>query len=348
MKKGLFLFLFFLVQILNSQTIYIHQSTDEISPGDSINIEIGISNGDSIKSITMYLDYDEDRYSFIDGEIGDLFQNPSFVDIHLDSIDNDLNVFLFAARLGAEKFVSGSGSIFSLQFKAVAVGDAEFKVDSLFFYNAELNLIDAESEPLSTVVTPDTFPPDPITDFKVLAGSEQLTFSWINPSTPDLCGVKMIRSEEGFIDSVVSGETIVFKGLNVTFIDDSVTNNTIYYYSAFTYDEIPNYSLPIFLKAQPKGEMVYAYPNPFNPDEKQVSIKIIFTNDNFINITIYSALGHHVIDFVQDEAVYENVEKIYNWDGRNGNGDLVANGVYYLVVNLDTGSTIIEKIAVLR
>jgi len=332
----------------NVPHVYINTSISEISPGDIVAVELGVSEGDSIKSVLLLLDYNEDLFDYIDGKSGDLFQGATFIDIHQDTIETNVLVYLFGAKMGAGQFVSAPGSFFLLQFVAIDTGDAIFKLDSLLFYNSNLDRYSGTSDTLISIVTADTFPPDPITDFKVLDGSEELSFSWRNPTDPDFEGTLILRSEKSYIDSVSSTATIAYDGASTSFTDQGLTNNTIYYYSAFSYDEVLNYSTPVFLKAEPREEFVYAYPNPFNPDEQNVGIKIIFPNDAFIDVSIYDAVGELVLKLVENYPITGGVQNFLQWDGRNGNSDIVANGVYYLVVQTGQGKDRIEKIAILR
>ena len=332
----------------NEPKIYIETSSDEISPGDSIFVSVGVTEGDSIISVLMFLNYNEEIFDFVKGNPGKLFQGATFTDIHKDTIDQDVMLYLMAVTLGAGRYVSAPGEFFNLKFVALDTGSAVFKIDSLLFYNLEMQRISGTSDILISTVTPDTFPPDPITDFKVLVGSEELTFSWRVPTDADFEGTLILKSKEGFIDSISSIATIAYQDSGNTFTDDGLENNVTYYYSAFTYDEIPNYSSPVFIKGEPKEEYVYAYPNPFNPDEHNATIKAIFPYDALINISIYDAVGNLVINLIKNESVDSGMLKKFYWDGKNGNGDIVANGVYYLVIKTGQGADKIEKLAVLR
>jgi len=119
----------------NVPHVYINTSISEISPGDIVAVELGVSEGDSIKSVLLLLDYNEDLFDYIDGKSGDLFQGATFIDIHQDTIETNVLVYLFGAKMGAGQFVSAPGSFFLLQFVAIDTGDAIFKLDSLLFYN---------------------------------------------------------------------------------------------------------------------------------------------------------------------------------------------------------------------
>ena len=56
-------------------------------------------------------------------------------------------------------------------------------------------------------------------------------------------------------------------------------------------------------------------------------------------------LTTHLLDEAERPAGTELSE---SWDGRNGRGDLVANGVYYFLIETSTRQRAVGKIALLR
>jgi len=341
--------LFFYIVYGQNFQLYLRPSTEEVAPQDSLIIDIGVTAGDSIKSVSMYLDYDEDLFEFIEGESGPLFQKTAFIDIHGDTLQTNAVVYLFGTLLGAGRYTSAPGSFFQLQFVATDSGVALFKIDSLMIYQVDLSRHRIqEVDSLISTVTADTFPPDPINDFKVQAGSEQLTFDWRNPTDKDFEGTVVYRSTTGFLDSIPQNIPIAYDGSESGFTDQGLTNGKVYYYTAFSYDEIPNYSAPAFIKGQPRSEFIYAYPNPFNPEELEITIKTVLPEDDIIDIVIYDATGAHVIDLFKKEQVEGAAANFYQWDGKDKAGDFVSNGVYYLFLKRSNGNNKLEKIAVLR
>ena len=327
----------------------IRPSTDEISPGDSIDICLELTSGDSLVSLLVYLNYDQETFGYIDGSLGTIFKGSTFADIHSDTNGTDLRIYLMAVLMGAGRYFSAPGELFSLKFVSLDTGEAVFNIDSLIIYDISRDKIDGISDSLIAVVTPDTFPPDPVTDFKHLAGSEKVFLEWRNPNDVDFQGTVVFRSEERYLDSVSTADYIAYDGNEESYTDETgLVNNTLYYYTAFAYDEIPNYSTPVYLMAEPKEELVYAYPNPFNPDEFDLNIKVVFPNDAFIDITIFDAVGNLVKELASNYQVFGGEENVFHWDGKNGNGDKAANGVYYYVVKSGQGADRIDKVAILR
>ncbi len=339
---------------LTAQTaphVYLQISSATVTLGDTVRLTVGVDQGDSIKSVLLLLNYTESKYRFLNGTSSTLFQGATFWDIHPQSSDSDTMLYMVGVTLGAGRYVKAPGEFFILHFVAKDTGQANFGFDSLRFMTPSLRYFAGTGDNLSSVIFPvDTFPPAAITDFRVQeAGSGKLQFQWHNPNDEDFMGVTIIRSTAGFADSLnTPGTFIAYSGRATGFEDANLDNHQIYYYSAFTFDEIPNYSRPVYLKAEPKAEYIYAYPNPFNPSNG-VHFKTIFPYDTFIDISIYDAVGNLVLKLYKNEPITANdPTKELIWDGRNADGDVVANGVYYYIVKTAQGDKKIEKVAVLR
>ncbi|MCD6574264.1 hypothetical protein J7K97_01115, partial [Candidatus Aerophobetes bacterium] len=86
----------------------------------------------------------------------------------------------------------------------------------------------------------DTIPPDNITGLQAVAGDGKIDLSWINPQE-DWRGTRIMRKEDTFPLNPNDG-TLVYTGVANSYTDSPLTNNTTYYYTAFAYDEVPNYS----------------------------------------------------------------------------------------------------------
>jgi len=334
----------------NIPHVYLDMNTDEVSETDTVSLEIGVSAGDSIKSVYIRLNYDENIYRFLEGTPASLFQGATFCDIRQEDIETDTVLILVGVTMGKGQYVSAPGPFFNLIFVAIDSGEAVFRLDSLNFLNPTLDYFSGTADSLKTYVSSlDSFPPDPVTDFKAQEdGSGRLKLTWRNPNDADYEGTIILRSTEDFILLPDTTETVIYDGTLSAFTDEDLVDDNLYYYTAFTYDEIPNYSTPVFLKGEPKDEYVFAYPNPFNPDEG-MRFNVLFSNNTFIEIKIYDAVGNHVIDLYEDERIDANMPSTdMEWNGRNGDGDIVANGVYYFVVKTSQGDQKIGKLAVLR
>jgi methionine-rich copper-binding protein CopC len=79
------------------------------------------------------------------------------------------------------------------------------------------------------------------------------------------------------------------------------------------------------------------YPNPFNPCKQDITIQYYLINDSDVAIAIYDLLGNLVKTW-EIPAGEMNARTGLNqltWNGRNGSGDIVANGGYILFVHSD-------------
>lgn len=96
------------------------------------------------------------------------------------------------------------------------------------------------------------------------------------------------------------------------------------------------------------SENVYAYPNPFNPDEHNNFIRYSLADPARVTIKVYDAGSQLVRTLVQNEERPAEVELSESWDGKNGAGDTVDNGVYFFIIETSTDERALGKIAVLR
>lgn len=100
---------------------------------------------------------------------------------------------------------------------------------------------------------------------------------------------------------------------------------------------------------EPKLLNVYNYPNPFSNDT-YFTFKLTQIPEE-LKILVYTVAGRKIrsIDLPQTSLRYD-LNKIY-WDGRDQDGDQVANGVYlYRIIMKKAGKTetITEKLAIIR
>ncbi|MFH0887113.1 MAG: hypothetical protein V1843_02975, partial [bacterium] len=79
-----------------------------------------------------------------------------------------------------------------------------------------------------------------LTATKVVTGG-QINLAWTNPGDVDFAGVIIRRKTGGYPISVSDGN-LAYNGSAESYSDTGLTNGTTYYYKAYTYDEVPNYS----------------------------------------------------------------------------------------------------------
>ena len=96
------------------------------------------------------------------------------------------------------------------------------------------------------------------------------------------------------------------------------------------------------------NDNVYAYPNPFNPATEEITIRYKLKHDAAVTIKVVDASLQLVTTLLDNEPQQANVEQAIPWDGTNDQGELVANGVYFYIIESSAGERAVGKAAVLR
>jgi FlgD Ig-like domain len=95
---------------------------------------------------------------------------------------------------------------------------------------------------------------------------------------------------------------------------------------------------------------VYNYPNPFSSNTT-FTFQHNLTQPVDVKINIYTIAGRKVQE-IEENSINEKFVKIY-WDGRDGDGDQMANGTYLykLIVSTSDGEftqSVIGKMAIIK
>jgi len=96
------------------------------------------------------------------------------------------------------------------------------------------------------------------------------------------------------------------------------------------------------------NENIYYYPNPFNPNEEMGQIRYSLHESGNVTVKIYDVSNTLVRTIIEDAPRDAGVDLAEQWNGKNENWDIVANGVYFYVIESSTGEKAVGKIAVLR
>ncbi|MFQ5900406.1 MAG: chitobiase/beta-hexosaminidase C-terminal domain-containing protein, partial [Thermodesulfobacteriota bacterium] len=104
----------------------------------------------------------------------------------------------------------------------------------------------------------DITPPGDITNLQVTPGDGQVSISWINPSDSDYAGVMIRYRTDGtspvdYTDGQPACDVQGGAGGSNSCVHTGLTNGQTYYYSAFTYDGVPNYSQTVNFTATPNA-----------------------------------------------------------------------------------------------
>jgi hypothetical protein len=99
---------------------------------------------------------------------------------------------------------------------------------------------------------------------------------------------------------------------------------------------------------------ITSYPNPFHPGEAPTTVAYKLAADARVTMKIYSLSGAEVFEHEVGQGDVGGREGLneFQWDGRNGRGDVVASGGYVLILQADrngeTIHTLRRRIAVVR
>jgi hypothetical protein len=92
---------------------------------------------------------------------------------------------------------------------------------------------------------------------------------------------------------------------------------------------------------------IYGYPNPFNPEQGQVTFRYSLARSGVVTITIFDTSGKEVTSLdCGTESAGEELR--CEWDGKDDDNTCVANGVYFYVIETSSGERAVGKLAVLR
>ncbi len=97
-----------------------------------------------------------------------------------------------------------------------------------------------------------------------------------------------------------------------------------------------------------KNENIYNYPNPFNPDKETTTLRYSLEKSAKVTIKIFDSGGNLVKTLLDNTQQSAGVEHAIVWDGKNGDGDIVANGIYFFTIESSQDERAVGKIAVLR
>ena len=92
-------------------------------------------------------------------------------------------------------------------------------------------------------------------------------------------------------------------------------------------------------------DAAFNYPNPFNPRRQVTNIVYYSPSNGQAAIKIFTIAGKLVRSLKQNAAAGSNEVQ---WDGKNGRGQIVRNGVYVAIIMAPGGSKQTVKIAVVK
>ena len=90
----------------------------------------------------------------------------------------------------------------------------------------------------------------------------------------------------------------------------------------------------------------YCFPNPFSPRQEQLKIKYSTGGkDASVTIRVYDFGMNYVKTIIQNAPRNRTIEGVPEfWDGRDDNGNLLPNGVYFYRVDIGDEEPLFGKI----
>ncbi len=96
------------------------------------------------------------------------------------------------------------------------------------------------------------------------------------------------------------------------------------------------------------SETAYAYPSPFSPIVEPTRIRYRPIRDGQVTVKVYDFAMNLVKTLEDKQQRLGGSEGEAVWDGKNGKGEIVANGVYFFKVEAPGGQTEWGKVVVLK
>ena len=94
------------------------------------------------------------------------------------------------------------------------------------------------------------------------------------------------------------------------------------------------------------------FPNPFEAGREETTFVYSLSGDAAVTLRLLTPHGESVVTLLDGVSRAAGLHQDDRWDGRNGRGDVVRNGVYLaeLVVEYSNGSRerVLRKVAVVR
>lgn len=93
--------------------------------------------------------------------------------------------------------------------------------------------------------------------------------------------------------------------------------------------------------------LTYGAPNPFAPSRETATIVFSLEREAQVSIAIYDFASRLVRDLISAETFAGGADHRIAWDGRDTDGQSVANGTYFYRIELNTGRQVFGKVVVL-
>jgi hypothetical protein len=152
----------------------------------------------------------------------------------------------------------------------------------------------------------------------------------------------------GDISPNASAKSVSLSLDNSNFIaaKDNVTGNPVGISSLGDPTGFPMGTGLMVLSAADLAKTYGNYPNPFHAGMENTTIEFYLNSASTVTLDLYDVMGSKVITLLKNQSIQPGLQRV-SWDGRNGFGSLVLNGVYYAQLDVN-GTKLLLKIAVVK
>ena len=340
------------IRLWNLSThVNITPSTIESPPiGEQFEININIAGGQDVRGYKITVDYDSDSLQYVSHANGeylsdDVFEGPT------DNQSGQVSfIYISTAEAG-----SGDGTLATITFEVVS------RKASTISLSAMLSNSDGENLPYIAISGKVVEPPwdvngdgsVDILDLSYVAarfGQDAQTIADVNGD--GAVDIKDLITIASGLDTEASAPATQFGNLKRittrTTVQQWIAQAQQLNLTDATLQQGIHFLEQLLASLLPEKTTLLAnYPNPFNPEtwipyhlakSAEVTLTIYATNGTVVRIL---SLGHRVA------GIYQSRNRAAYWDGKNGVGESVANGIYFY--NLSAGDfTATRKMLVLK
>jgi len=201
----------------------------------------------------------------------------------------------------------------------------------------------------------DTTPPSPVTNFTALNPTENtIDLTWTNPLDGDFAGTLIVRSQETItwaptdyvnpVDQVVTeGVVVRYTGAGDHFTDTGLAPYRIYYYQAFAYDILYNYSsgveasettvpvtLSLLTAASSGNRVIFRWRTETETNNLGFNICRSDKKDGkYVKVNAKGQLIRTITLGQKTAGMYLSKDKAVCWNGKDQFGQAVSSGIYF-------------------
>ncbi|MEE9271266.1 MAG: FlgD immunoglobulin-like domain containing protein [Candidatus Krumholzibacteria bacterium] len=277
------------------------------------------------------------------------------------SVIQEINSFVTVVVQNASTQAPGQGTLLNTQFQLL---QGERTIAETYTFAEDIVLVitdDAGNDPAVSAVVMVT--PGTPADIQLTSNPP-----WVHGNSNSTIRARLVDA----YDNGFPGAPMVFQmvsGTGTLTPIDSLTNNNGVALADFAAPRVPEIDRiratsgaivaeidveTAFVDPSKPAGSITNYPNPFHPNEAPTTIAYKISDDATVTIRIYTLSGGLVLKTTFDQGTPGGVTGLneFQWDGRNGDGELVASGGYIVVVeavgNGETLQTMRRKIGVVR